>query len=87
MAWFQQVQNYEKGANSVSAVRLFDICKILNVSPVTMFRLGHRRIVEAQKSALAGRPDMPLKLVTSVFDPKRTSVRQPSMSVVGVKQT
>ena len=29
---FQQIQNYEKGVNGVSAVRLFEICKILNVS-------------------------------------------------------
>jgi transcriptional regulator with XRE-family HTH domain len=34
---FQQIQNYEKGANGVSAVRLFDICKILNVSLASMF--------------------------------------------------
>ena len=34
---FQPIQNYEKGANGISAVRLFDICKILNVSPLTMF--------------------------------------------------
>jgi transcriptional regulator with XRE-family HTH domain len=34
---FQQIQNYEKGANGVSAVRLFDICKILNVSLTSMF--------------------------------------------------
>ena len=34
---FQQIQNYEKGANGLSAVRLFDICKILNVSLSSMF--------------------------------------------------
>ncbi len=34
---FQQVQNYEKGTNGISAVRLFDICKILNVSLASMF--------------------------------------------------
>lgn len=34
---FQQIQNYERGANGVSAVRLFDICKILNVSLASMF--------------------------------------------------
>jgi transcriptional regulator with XRE-family HTH domain len=37
---FQQIQYYEKGINSVSAVRLFDICKILNVSLSSMFQ-GH----------------------------------------------
>jgi len=35
---FQQIQHYEKGINSVSAVRLFDICKILNVSLSSMFQ-------------------------------------------------
>ncbi len=34
---FQQIQNYEKGANGVSAVRLFDICRILNISLASMF--------------------------------------------------
>ena len=34
---FQQVQNYEKGANGISAVRLFDICRILNVPLNSMF--------------------------------------------------
>jgi transcriptional regulator with XRE-family HTH domain len=38
---FQQIQNYEKGANGVSAVRLFDICKILNVSLASMFPPHH----------------------------------------------
>jgi transcriptional regulator with XRE-family HTH domain len=33
----QQVQNYEKGTNGISAVRLFDICNILNVSLAAMF--------------------------------------------------
>ena len=37
---FQQVQNYEKGANGISAVRLFDICKILNVPLASMFPPG-----------------------------------------------
>ena len=37
---FQQIQNYEKGVNGVSAVRLFDICKILNVSLASMFPPG-----------------------------------------------
>ena len=41
---FQQIQNYEKGANGVSAVRLFDICKILNVSWRRCFRRSIRRI-------------------------------------------
>jgi transcriptional regulator with XRE-family HTH domain len=35
---FQQVQKYEKGANRVSAVRLFDICEALGVSLASMFQ-------------------------------------------------
>jgi transcriptional regulator with XRE-family HTH domain len=38
---FQQVQNYEKGTNGISAVRLFDICKILNVSLAGMYPPTH----------------------------------------------
>jgi transcriptional regulator with XRE-family HTH domain len=34
---FQQVQNYEKGTNGISAVRLFDFCRILDVPLETMF--------------------------------------------------
>jgi transcriptional regulator with XRE-family HTH domain len=34
---FQQIQKYEKGINRVSAARLFDICKVLNVSLSSMF--------------------------------------------------
>jgi transcriptional regulator with XRE-family HTH domain len=37
---FQQIQNYEKGANGISAVRLFEICNILNVSLASMFPSG-----------------------------------------------
>jgi transcriptional regulator with XRE-family HTH domain len=34
---FQQIQKYESGKNRVSAARLFDICKALNVSLASMF--------------------------------------------------
>jgi transcriptional regulator with XRE-family HTH domain len=34
---FQQIQKYEKSINRVSAARLFDICKVLNVSIGSMF--------------------------------------------------
>jgi transcriptional regulator with XRE-family HTH domain len=33
----QQVQKYEKGANRVSAARLFQICEALHVSLASMF--------------------------------------------------
>src|SRR3981081_2950191 len=34
---FLQIQKYESGQNRVSAARLFDICKALNVSLSSMF--------------------------------------------------
>jgi len=34
---FQQIQKYERGHNRVSAARLFDICKVFNVSLSSMF--------------------------------------------------
>jgi transcriptional regulator with XRE-family HTH domain len=34
---FQQVQKYEAGRNRVSAARLFEICKLLQVSISSMF--------------------------------------------------
>jgi transcriptional regulator with XRE-family HTH domain len=34
---FQQIQKYESGVNRVSAARLYDICKALNVSLSSMF--------------------------------------------------
>ena len=34
---FQQIQKYENGKNRVSAARLFEICKALNVSLASMF--------------------------------------------------
>jgi DNA-binding XRE family transcriptional regulator len=40
---FQQVRNYETGANGLSAVRLFDICEILNVSLTSVFPPNHSR--------------------------------------------
>jgi transcriptional regulator with XRE-family HTH domain len=34
---FQQIQKYEKGANRVSAARLFEICEALEVPLASMF--------------------------------------------------
>jgi transcriptional regulator with XRE-family HTH domain len=34
---FQQIQKYEKGANRVSAARLFEICEVLEISLASMF--------------------------------------------------
>jgi transcriptional regulator with XRE-family HTH domain len=37
---FQQIQKYERGQNRVSAARLFEICKALNVPLSSMFERG-----------------------------------------------
>ncbi|SDS77942.1 helix-turn-helix domain-containing protein [Bradyrhizobium canariense] len=34
---FQQIQKYENGSNRVSAVRLYEICRILDVPIASMF--------------------------------------------------
>ncbi len=34
---FQQIQKYERGANRIVASRLFDICRILDVTPQFFF--------------------------------------------------
>jgi len=46
---FQQIQKYERGKNRVSAARLFDICKVLNVSLASMFEPIQRRDHLAKK--------------------------------------
>jgi transcriptional regulator with XRE-family HTH domain len=38
---FQQVQSYENGTNGISAVRLFDVCRIFNVPLADMFPPVH----------------------------------------------
>jgi transcriptional regulator with XRE-family HTH domain len=35
---FQQIQKYERGHNRVSAGRLFEICKVLNLPLSSMFQ-------------------------------------------------
>jgi transcriptional regulator with XRE-family HTH domain len=34
---FQQIQKYEKGANRISAARLYEICQVLGVPIASMF--------------------------------------------------
>jgi transcriptional regulator with XRE-family HTH domain len=34
---FQQIQKYEKGVNRVSAARLYEICRVLDVPIASMF--------------------------------------------------
>jgi transcriptional regulator with XRE-family HTH domain len=51
---FQQVQNYEKGASGITAVRLFSICKILNVSLTSMFPPEHPKGFHPQPKLLNG---------------------------------
>lgn len=55
---FQQVQKYENGANRISAGRLFQMAKILNV-PITAFFDGVEETsvsAPSEESGLAGNP-------------------------------
>lgn len=45
---FQQVQKYEKGANRVSAARLFDIAHVLGM-PITYFYEGAEPFVRSAR--------------------------------------
>ncbi|MFQ1701611.1 helix-turn-helix domain-containing protein [Loktanella agnita] len=56
---FQQIQKYETGMNRVSASRLWDIAKVLNV-PVSFFFEG----LDAQPAANAADGDMPGDILT-----------------------
>ncbi len=38
---FQQVQKYERGANRISASRLWEICKVLGKTPNDFFQLDN----------------------------------------------
>lgn len=53
---FQQVQKYEKGANRISASRLSDISKILDVTPGYFFEefAGARRYGKSKSAPPAG---------------------------------
>jgi len=57
---FQQIQKYERGRNRVSAARLFDICKVFNVSLSSMFERdpesGTNRVGHLNTKNPAGRP-------------------------------
>lgn len=56
---FQQIQKYETGMNRVSASRLWDIAKVLNV-PVSFFFEG----LDAQPAANSADGDMPGDILT-----------------------
>jgi transcriptional regulator with XRE-family HTH domain len=52
---FQQVQKYEKGANRVSAARLFDIAHVLGM-PITYFYEGAEPFVKSARREKLTRP-------------------------------
>lgn len=56
---FQQIQKYETGMNRVSASRLWDIAKVLNVD-VSFFFEG----IAAEQEAAKGGSDMPSDVLT-----------------------
>jgi transcriptional regulator with XRE-family HTH domain len=54
---FQQVQKYEAGINRVSAARLYDICRVLNVPIASMFEgIPGTAVRSATKSVEGSRP-------------------------------
>ena len=63
---FQQIQHYEKGINGVSAVRLFDICKILNVSLSSMFQA--HSVCHGENARLVLQPAMPAYAADAVTE-------------------
>jgi transcriptional regulator with XRE-family HTH domain len=60
---FQQIQKYEKGRNRVSAARLFEICKALNVTLASMFKDNPT----AWSLGVAGLPLLLLGMKRSLF--------------------
>ena len=71
---FQQIQKYERGANRISASKLYELSRILNV-PVTYFFEG----VEAEGEAGAGSgPEAGASGMTNVHssDPDFTNQRE-----------
>ncbi len=56
---FQQIQKYETGMNRVSASRLWDIAKVLNV-PVSFFFEG----LDAEPAEAGANSDMPSDILT-----------------------
>ncbi len=60
---FQQIQKYERGRNRVSAARLFDICKVFNVSLSSMFE---ERRDESRRPPKHEKPGRKAGLIASI---------------------
>ena len=85
---FQQVQKYEKGTNRISASRLSDISKILDVPPGYFFEefTGNKKSSQSQADASAG-PDPlnkreTLELVRAYYRIADPAVRQAIGSLI-----
>lgn len=60
---FQQIQKYEQGRNRVSASRLYDICRVLNM-PVTYLFQGLNADTVLQQRSGTGKPAIPQEIST-----------------------
>jgi transcriptional regulator with XRE-family HTH domain len=63
---FQQIQKYERGRNRVSAARLFDICKVFNVSLSSMFERDPERRDESRRPPKHEKPGRKAGLIASI---------------------
>jgi transcriptional regulator with XRE-family HTH domain len=58
---FQQIQKYERGANRIGASRLFDICRILDVTPQYFFEsMPESGGADAEPAAVVARSEDPV---------------------------
>lgn len=66
---FQQVQKYERGLNRISASRLFDISKVLEVPISFFFEEMDEQVAELSPRMLAGVAELAEEPVTFDYDP------------------
>lgn len=64
---FQQVQKYERGVNRISASRLYDLCKVLDV-PVSYFFEG----IETSTAGENGLSETPAEFILPEVEPRET---------------
>lgn len=66
---FQQVQKYERGMNRISASRLFDISKVLEVPISFFFEEMDEQVAELSPRKLAGASELAEEPVLFDYDP------------------
>ncbi len=79
---FQQIQKYERGRNRVSAARLFDLCKVFNVSLSSMFERDPERRDESRRPPKHEKPGRKAGLIASIRSKGMQQIKLKSPSVV-----